>query len=708
LAFRHGRTALLVAVALLLISAGPAHATKRTIGWASPPGAGAAGTHFGVEFGSQERGDVCGDRTVVNPSLPSDVITDAATPDGSKLFFLTQERLTGGDTDNFRDVYEFSGGQTKLVSIFSGSTTADAYFVGCSADGTHLFFLSAFGAGYVDLFDRDTSASTTTQVDGPLRAPTRLAVSGDGLTVALETTERLTGDDTDPSDDTGVDVYVRSGGTTRLVTTNTGDNNVLKGISADGSRVYFTSGSSYAGGSDANGTTDVYVEENGTTKRLLSADDSGNAVTGDFAGVTSTGSHAYFTTAASVPGSGSGDTGGSDLYDRNVAGSTTSWLSKPDAGGSQGQSFNFDLLAASPDGSRVWFNNDGRLKSTDTDSSGDLYLRSGSSLVHVTRQLAGGSFPVQTGCQENGAVRNCASTDASKIFFLTQERLVAADTNTHSDLYRFTAPSGPLQLVSGNGNDEISIRGVSTDGSRVLFDTERRLLPCADKDALGDVYEWQNGALTLVSPPVGSGPESNLLATMSETGSTVFFISSARYPGADNDGGLLDLFAARPGAGGIQPAACPTPFKPKQPTGGGVKPLTAATIRSTLSGDLKPALKSVAKLGIAKVLKSKGFTLKGLDILDAGKLSGQATATTARKAGASRRFVVAKGSKRFSKKTGRGRLKLKLTRKGKRALKRAHKRITLTVKLTFSAKSGAKASASRKLKLKRKRKRNRR
>jgi hypothetical protein len=113
-----------------------------------------------------------------------------------------------------------------------------------------------------------------------------------------------------------------------------------------------------------------------------------------------------------------------------------------------------------------------------------------------------------------------------------------------------------------------------------------------------------------------------------------------------------------------------------------VIPATAAaqSPKSALKSDLARALDKVGTLDLASVAK-KGFTIKGVRELRAGKATFSATA---------KGRTVARGSARFNGR-GRGSVRLKLTRAGKQLLANAGS-VTLKVK----AKLGS-VSASRKV-----------
>ena len=87
------------------------------------------------------------------------------------------------------------------------------------------------------------------------------------------------------------------------------------------------------------------------------------------------------------------------------------------------------------------------------------------------------------------------------MFFQTVESLVAADTDTQQDVYERSG--GTTTLLStgptgGNGEPAASFGGSSADGSRVFFITDESLV-AADTDTGQDVYERSGGTTTIHS-----------------------------------------------------------------------------------------------------------------------------------------------------------------------------------------------------------------
>ena len=112
-------------------------------------------------------------------------------------------------------------------------------------------------------------------------------------------------------------------------------------------------------------------------------------------------------------------------------------------------------------------------------------------------------------------------------------------------------------------------RDLSADGSRVFFETEEALL-AADSNSVMDVYEWERegagtcvsgtsgGCLYLISSGVSSEP--SYFAQASSSGGDVFFFTRQSLVGQDEDE-LVDLYDAREGGGfaAQNPPSAPAP-----------------------------------------------------------------------------------------------------------------------------------------------------
>jgi hypothetical protein len=287
--------------------------------------------------------------------------------DGSHVFFETNERISTEDSDESQDVYDWSGGTAKLVSIgpSGGNGALNALFKGSSANGDEVFFATqekltpADTDNAVDIYVRTGGASTelVSEGDGSCAAIEYCGqaaelewVSPDGKLAVLDTQEPLTVEDEDES----LDVYTRAlpGGPTTLVSKpgpncvevdpecgNGARDSTFAGGSADGSHILFVTREALAPvdpeeplvPGDADEQSDVY-ERSGETTRLVSAGQS-------------TGAGAY---------SGNGP------YDARLHG-------------------------VSQDGARAFFDTEERLTEGDLDTSNDIYMRSASGTQLISR-----------------------------------------------------------------------------------------------------------------------------------------------------------------------------------------------------------------------------------------------------------------------------------------------------------------------------------
>jgi len=174
--------------------------------------------------------------------------------------------------------------------------------------------------------------------------------------------------------------------------------------------------------------------------------------------------------------------------------------------------------------------------------------------VLVAFQSSASADPRQTDLQSIGpsggngapdATWAGASQDGSKVFFVTSESLVPADTDTAADVY--TRQNGVTTLISigptgGNSSlDNAIFDGTSNDGSFVYFSTTESLTS-NDTDASRDVYQWNNGTVTLASigPVGGNGAVDAFYIDSTDDGSKMWFDTTEQLTSNDTDGGYQD------------------------------------------------------------------------------------------------------------------------------------------------------------------------
>ncbi len=305
--------------------------------------------------------------------------------DGMKVAFeSTANDLVGTDTNRRPDVFvrDLTTGTTTLVSVNAAGTDSGngvSYGPSISADGTKV----AFGSddsnlvgtdtnGTDDIFVRDLTAGTTTLVsvnaagtDSGNGDSFSLSISADGTKVAFgSSASDLVGTDTNG----GQDVFVRdlTTRTTTLVSVNLAGNDsgspgshnfYQQSISADGTKVVFTSQASDLVGTDTNGAYDVFVRDLSTgVTELVSVNaagtDSGNseslmrAISADATKI------AFTSEASDLVGT---DTNGlQDVFARDLTTGTTILASINAAGTDSGNAASIDPVM-SADGTKVAF-----------------------------------------------------------------------------------------------------------------------------------------------------------------------------------------------------------------------------------------------------------------------------------------------------------------------------------------------------------------
>jgi hypothetical protein len=143
------------------------------------------------------------------------------------------------------------------------------------------------------------------------------------------------------------------------------------------------------------------------------------------------------------------------------------------------------------------------------------------------------------------------SADGTRMFFQTAENIPGTgDTDDQNDIYQ--AQDGAITLLTGNGagGNNLFFDFATADGTRLLFDTDQNVPGTGDTDGLNDVYQAEAGTITLLSGsnPVGSGGTDAFFEGASADGSRVFFDTDENISGSGDVDGEEDVYQATGGA----------------------------------------------------------------------------------------------------------------------------------------------------------------
>lgn len=333
--------------------------------------------------------------------------------DGSFAYFTTAESLSGADTDSTFDIYarDVAAGTTSLVSTGScegcGNGGAVPIFNGSSLDGIRVFFSSEeklVGAdtdSATDVYARDLPAGPTILISGGSEDVTASfsAASADGTHVFLASAEDLLEADLD-----GVnDVYEWTGGTLKLITSAPcssfcGAN--FDAVSADSTLVLFTTAAALVA-ADEDESDDIYRQDvAGGAPVLVSRGEAscpscwGGEFNARFNEASADASRVVFTTAEGVLAEDKD--GEDDIYLRDVDAGTSSLATIapsycPLKKGNCGATF----VGSSEDGGHVFFRTIERFTLEDGDNEADVYERflGEEPSEEVTRLVSTGNDP---------------------------------------------------------------------------------------------------------------------------------------------------------------------------------------------------------------------------------------------------------------------------------------------------------------------------
>jgi Tol biopolymer transport system component len=388
------------------------------------------------------------------------------------------------------------------------------------------------------------------------------SVSANGSKVAFSTLAN----NLDPLDtNTVVDVYVKDIASGVLTLVSLGANGVgtassnLPQISADGSVIAFVSASPNLVAGDTNGVADVFVYKlsDATLERVSVSTGGGESNGSSSAGacgsncfsLSADGRFVAFESSASNLSALDSDTT-VDIYLRDRQNGTTTLVSQTSAGALGTGPLGSNKPSISANGRYIAFESSRVLEASDTNNTGDIYLRDtvNATTVRVNTTAAGGF--TTTGF----SARPSISADGSVVAFRSiSNELVPGDTSpaTQRDVFVKTISSGAIVRVTAAGadpNGDSNELALSGDGNVLLFHSGASNLVSGDTNGFIDVFRLvlATGAIERVSV-ASSGVEATNESSFPDTnmdGSVSVFESIATnlVPGDSN--ARTDIFRA--------------------------------------------------------------------------------------------------------------------------------------------------------------------
>ncbi len=492
--------------------------------------------------------------------------------DARHVFFETREKLVSADQDgncldlnaddpetapriDCQDVYERFNGRTRLVSS-GGNGPYDARLLAISSDGSKAFFATAESLVPQDTNQNDdiyewSNGMVKLVTKGTHKGTYFIGASKDGSKVFFATNERLTAEDRNNCGD----IYMYSHG--RITMVSTGPNDAItppdlypcdsfpidtfhkdRAISSpDGAHFYFYSYRPLVSADRDEPDQDLYERSGNKTILVSTGPTSGTGgsdpISTDFITASPDGSRVFFrTNDPLVPEDQNSGHGifSYDVYERDSSG--VHLFAPPQV--RSNPSLSAEPLDTSYDGSRVFLWTNARLSPDDTNSDFDIYERIGNSYNLVTTGPLGNAGP---GSIFLNLFNYAFSRDGTRVFFETNKRLVPEDTNNNFDIYM--REGGVTRLVTAGTPGYVGFFSIKPDGKHLYITTTDRLLP-EDTNSVADVYVWDGRSLKLLDIGVPNTDGLGWIASSNDERHLVLATKQALTP--DDTDNLFDLY----------------------------------------------------------------------------------------------------------------------------------------------------------------------
>jgi hypothetical protein len=347
-----------------------------------------------------------------------------------------------------------------------------------------------------------------------------------------------------------------------------------RAISADGSRVFFTSIQT-----PAEPVPQIYARLDGAETIEASASqnptpDPLGPLQPTYWGATTDGSSVFFTSNEKLTadaGTGANDEG-ADLYRFDLDSEELVDLTPASAPEELGAQV-MGVVGTSDDGSYVYFVGAGKIAGKGEAGKPNLYVWHEGATSYIATLSPADADEWSNATVEKSPINGSrVAADGAQALFTTVAKQPGYENAGHSEIYRYDAQGGQWRCVScrfghtASGDASIAAPPRIEAGTLaeyatralgpelVFFDTNEALAP-DDRDETADVYEWREGDIALVS--AGSDGVPAYFADASANGGDVYFTTRAALVPQDRDQ-LVDVYDARVGGGLAAPEASPS------------------------------------------------------------------------------------------------------------------------------------------------------
>ncbi|HEX3242411.1 MAG TPA: hypothetical protein VHQ97_04975 [Solirubrobacterales bacterium] len=412
-----------------------------------------------------------------------------------------------------------------------------------SGDGTHLIFgtTAKFESdgnsnGDVTIYDRNLSNGVTHVVSKTPGGATvtgtgiaELAVSDDGSHVLIG--QLVSSDPTTGNQYWHLYMNVGDAGSSIDLTPSSPAGVLYDGMTADGSRVYFSAASAGLGESDS--SIDLYRADVGATSATTSRVSTGSGGSGD--------------TDSCTP--------------------VLHWNTATGADNCDVVAFAGGAGVAAGDGT-VFFLSPEELDGSGTADEPNLFVARPGSAPHFVATLDPGNPAIHDAVYDNEvhSYGDFQVTPSGRFAaFATTAPVTEFTTFDHSEIYRYDTDSDAVVCASCPPTQALPTtqtfltpHGLNlSDDGRVFF-TSSEPLALRDTNNLADAYEWENGTVELIS--TGSSEADSGIVTASADGKNAFFFTRQTLVAQDLNGNAVKIYDART-EGGFPFIAPPDPCK---------------------------------------------------------------------------------------------------------------------------------------------------